>query len=204
FNGDDEFSLIDPDHKTDYLDFIKESISMALKLRSKSLTIHSNALDSKGKVRNRYNNIPDAVKLATMKATLKKCTTLAEKAKITLNLEALNIITDHVGNYLSSTQLAADLTRKIASPNLKILYDVYHMQLNEGNLVNNLVANIDQIGHIHVADVPGRHEPGTGEINYPFIFSTLKKLRYSRLVGFELFPRQSSKEAVKAIQKSLT
>jgi hypothetical protein len=110
--------------------------------------------------------------------TLLECARIAEDSGISMNLEALNVITDHVGNFLRTTRTAAEMTRLIGSPRLKILYDVYHMQLNEGNLCNNIREFIDQIGHIHVADAPGRHEPGTGEINYHRIFAVLEDLGY--------------------------
>jgi hydroxypyruvate isomerase len=116
-----------------------------------------------------------------------------------MNLEALNVIVDHAGNYLVYTREAAEMTRLIKSPKLKILYDIYHMQLNEGNLCGNISAFIDQIGHIHVADVPGRHEPGTGEINYTHVFNHLEKTGYTGLIGYELFPKTTTASAVKAI-----
>ncbi len=81
------------------------------------------------------------------------------------------------------------MIRLIDSPRVKILYDVYHMQLNEGNICDTLTEFIDTIGHIHIADAPGRHEPGTGEINYPNVIKHLEKLGYNGTVGFELIPQ---------------
>jgi hydroxypyruvate isomerase len=130
---------------------------------------------------------------------LLECAKIAEESGIAMNLEALNITTDHVGNYLKTTQMAAEMCRLIGSPKLKILYDVYHMQLNEGSLCDNISRYADQLGHIHVADAPGRHEPGTGEINYANIFAQLEAVGYSGRIGFELFPLKSTAEAVKAI-----
>ena len=91
------------------------------------------------------------------------------------------------------------MCRLIGSPRLKLLYDVYHMQINEGSLCDNISSYIDQIGHIHVADVPGRHEPGTGEINYRKVFDHLESAGYTGVIGYELFPKTSTAEAVKAI-----
>ena len=78
-------------------------------------------------------------------------------------------------------------------------YEQNHMQLNEGSLCDNIRAYCDQFGHIHVADAPGRHEPGTGEINYHNVFSCLEKCGYTGRIGFELFPAATTAEAVKAI-----
>ncbi len=73
------------------------------------------------------------------------------------------------------------------------------MQLNEGSLCDNIKAYADQLGHIHVADAPGRHEPGTGEINYTRVFKALEDCGYTGRVGFELFPETTTANAVKAI-----
>ncbi|MDR0562028.1 MAG: TIM barrel protein [Spirochaetaceae bacterium] len=199
FNGDAAFSLIDPKHKAKYLNFIKKSIDTAFRIDALSVTIHSNALDDQGLVINHYPELSDTVKKCSMFGTLLECACIAEKSGITMNLEPLNSIVDHVGNYLIHTSDAAEMTRLIGSPKLKILYDVYHMQLNEGNICGAISAYCDQIGHIHIADVPGRHEPGTGEINYHKIFDHLEKSGYTGRIGYELFPKTSTADAVKAI-----
>jgi hydroxypyruvate isomerase len=199
FNGDADYSLIDPTHKQPYLEFLKKSVAAAQKIGALSVTIHSNALGDGGLVVHSYPELSDTVKLCSMYDMLLECAKIAESSGIAMNLEGLNITTDHVGNYLQKTQMAADMTRLIGSPMLKVLYDVYHMQLNEGNLCDTLSQTIDQIGHIHVADAPGRHEPGTGEINYKTIFAHLESLGYQGRVGYELFPRTTTAEAVKAI-----
>lgn len=87
------------------------------------------------------------------------------------------------------------------SPKLRVLYDVYHMQLNEGSLCDNIRAYGDQFGHIHIADAPGRHEPGTGEIQYTRVLSCLEETGYTGLVGFELILKTTTAEAVKVIMK---
>lgn len=201
FNGDAELSLIDPAQKTDYLEFLKKSVAAAQKTGARSVTIHSNGLGEGGLVINDYRNLSDTVKLCTMFGTLMECAKIAEESGIQMNLEPLNVTTDHVGNYLQTTRMAAEMTRLIGSPKLKVLYDAYHMQLNEGSLCDNIRRYADQLGHIHVADAPGRHEPGTGEINYAKVLSCLEESGYTGLIGFELIPETSTLEAVKAIMK---
>src|SRR6185295_4761020 len=93
---------------------------------------------------------------------------------------------------------AFELVRKIDSPRLRVLYDVYHMQIMEGDLLATMEANLAEIGHIHVADVPGRHEPGTGEINYTNIARMLRTTGYDRCIGLECFPRGRSEGAIEA------
>lgn len=199
FNGDADYSLIDPTHKKPYLEFLAKSVEAAQKIGARSVTIHSNALGDGGVVVNHYTELSDTVKLCSMYDMLLECAKMAEESGIQMNLEALNITTDHVGNFLANTRMAAEMTRLIGSPKLKILYDVYHMQLNEGSLCDNIRAYADQLGHIHVADAPGRHEPGTGEINYANVFACLEEVGYDGLIGYELFPKTTTDEAVKAI-----
>ena len=152
-----------------------------------------------GVVVTQYDDLSHTVKLCAMFDTLHNCADIAEESGIRMNLEALNVTTDHVGNFLTSTQMAAELTAMVGSPLLKILYDVYHMQLNEGSLCDNIRRYAGQIGHVHVADAPGRHEPGTGEINYRAVYSCLAEAGYRGFIGYELFPKTTPAEAVKAI-----
>ena len=181
--------------------FNGDAVEAAKKVGARSVTIHSNGLGDGGVVINHYDGLSDTVKLCAMFNTLKDCAKIAEESGIFMNLEPLNVTTDHVGNFLQTTRMAAEMTRLIGSPWLRVLYDVYHMQLNEGSLCDNIRAYGDQFGHIHVADAPGRHEPGTGEINYANVLTCLEETGYTGLIGFELMPKVSTAEAVKAIMK---
>jgi hydroxypyruvate isomerase len=201
FNGDADYSLVDPTHRTDYLAFLKQSIAAAKVLGAPSVTIHSNALGEGGWVMNHYHDLSRTVKLCSMFDILGEAAKIAEDNDILLNLEALNIHTDHVGNFLETTQMGTEIVRLINSPNLKLLYDVYHMQINEGRICDTLSAAIAYIGHVHIADAPGRHEPGTGEINYSFVLRHLNCLGYQGIVGCELFPATNTAAAVRAIMQ---
>jgi len=201
FSGDAAYSLVDPEHKEKYLDFYKKSLDVAEKLGAKYVVIHSNALDEKGLVVNHYRELSDTVKLCAMFGTLAECAKLADQKDILTVLEPLNTKIDHVGNFLTKTKMAAEITRLIGSPNLKVMYDVYHMQINEGDLCGNIKKYADQLGHVHVADSPGRHEPGTGEINYKKVLECLEETDYDGLVGYELFPKTTTEEAVKKIME---
>ncbi|MGL4987561.1 MAG: TIM barrel protein [Treponemataceae bacterium] len=199
FNGDADFSLVDPTHKKKYLEYLKQSVEIAKKIGALSVTIHSNALGDQGIVVNHYKELSDTVKICSMYDTLLQCAKIANTNDICMNLEPLNIKTDHKGNFLETTQMAAEITTLIGCEKLKVLYDVYHMQLNEGALCDTISKYVNQFGHIHVADAPCRHEPGTGEINYAKIFSHLELVGYRGIIGFELFPKTTTQEAVKAI-----
>ena len=90
--------------------------------------------------------------------------------------------------FLTSAAEALDIVREVNSSQVQFLYDFFHEQIAEGNLIEKLEKNIDLIGLIHVADVPGRHEPGTGEINYANIYRKLAQLHYYRTVAMEFYP----------------
>ena len=90
--------------------------------------------------------------------------------------------------FLQSAAEAIDIVRTVNHPQVQFLYDLFHEQIAEGNLLEKLDKHIDVIGLIHVADVPGRHEPGTGEINYPFLFGHLDKIGYAGWIGCEYKP----------------
>src|SRR2546425_2744485 len=90
--------------------------------------------------------------------------------------------------YLTSVAEGFEIIGEVNHPKVKFLYDLFHEQIAEGNLIAKLEKNIDKVGLIHIADVPGRHEPGTGEINYENIFRTLGRLKYDRYAAMEFLP----------------
>ncbi len=94
-----------------------------------------------------------------------------------------------------------EIVRAVANPHVKFLYDFFHEQIAEGNLIAKLEKNIDLVGLVHVADVPGRHEPGTGEINYSNIFRKLGDLGYSRFVAMEFVPKGEAASALRAARE---
>ena len=112
---------------------------------------------------------------------------LAAQAGCEVMIEATNPM-DNGPVLLTTTAAAAAFIGSVGRPNVRLQYDVYHMQRTEGDLVTTLDAYWDLIGHIQVADVPGRHEPGTGEINYPFVLDHLARRGYQGAIGLEYRP----------------
>lgn len=110
-----------------------------------------------------------------------------QAAGIKLMIEPINVF-DIPGFYLSRTTQALDIVAEIGSDNLFIQYDIYHMQRMEGELAATIERNLAKIGHIQLADNPGRHEPGTGEINYRFLFQHLDRIGYQGWIGCEYKP----------------
>jgi len=109
-------------------------------------------------------------------------------AGIRLLIEPINFY-DIPGFYLNRTQQALDLIAEVASDNLYVQYDIYHAQRMEGELANTIKANLGRIAHMQLADNPGRNEPGTGEINYRFLFGWLDSIGYDGWIGCEYKPR---------------
>jgi hydroxypyruvate isomerase len=119
----------------------------------------------------------------------------ASQAGVTLLIEPLNPV-DFPDIFLRSTQAAFDLVTQISHPSLRLQYDIYHAQMSEGNLIGTLTSYISWISHIQIADAPGRHQPGTGEINYPNVFAALETLAYGGYIGLEYRPHGSTAESL--------
>lgn len=103
-------------------------------------------------------------------------------------LEPLNVLVDHKGYYLETSRQAFHILQRVGAPEVKLLYDIYHQQITEGNLIDTITKNIDLIGHFHIADVPGRHEPGTGEIHYKNVIAAIDAKGYNGWLGCEYSP----------------
>ena len=129
---------------------------------------------------------PDKVR-ETFVDNLKFAATKLASAGIRLFIEPINT-RDIPDFFLSHTAQALAILDEIASPNLSLQYDIYHMQIMEGDLATTIQRNLPRIGHMQLADNPGRHEPGTGEINYPFLLQFIDKIGYSGWIGCEYKP----------------
>jgi hydroxypyruvate isomerase len=111
-----------------------------------------------------------------------------KQAGIRLLIEPINSLRDIPGFYLNRTRQALDIIADTGSDNLFLQYDIYHMQVMEGNLAETMEKNLAAIAHLQLADNPGRHEPGTGEINYEFLFRHLDRIGYQGWIGCEYKP----------------
>ena len=125
---------------------------------------------------------------------------LFEDNGITAVIEPLNTVVDHRGYYLSSSGEAAEILGEVSSKNVKMLFDIYHQQITEGNVIRNIERYLPLIGHFHVADNPGRHEPGTGELNYANIFEKIAQLGYSGYIGLEFAPTADAFTALEYVK----
>lgn len=207
FSGDDEYSMINPDENSRYVDFLKKSMERAKEIHCKYLVVHSDALNKDGSAKEIDKPLSYEAKLLNMYKVLKAIAPFAEQEEMTLVLEPLNTrvseAQSHKNYFLEYPEPAFELTRQVGSGKIKILYDIYHMQLMAGNVIRTLEKNIDQLGYIHLADAPGRHEPGTGALNCKNILSTLDSMGYAGFVGFELLPSETDEKAIEAIKRIL-
>lgn len=125
---------------------------------------------------------------------LKRVAPIAESADVMLILEPMNIRRDHKGHCLYGSPEAVRICREVGSSHVKINWDLYHMQISEGDLCGRLRDGFDQVGYIQLADHPGRNEPGTGEIHYNRVFKELWDLGYRDYVGLECSPLEGNDE----------
>ncbi len=133
---------------------------------------------------------------------LKAGAKVVEPAGITIILEPLNILVDHPKQLVVTSEQAAHVIRSVGSPNVKILFDIYHQQISEGNLSGNIRKYKDLIGYFQLADHPGRHEPGTGEIQYAHVLKLIHDLGYRDPIGLEMSPKDDPVAAFKAVREA--
>jgi hydroxypyruvate isomerase len=175
--------LVNPEDHDKVIEQFKKAVEAAHKLNVKRLVALSG---------NERNDVSRDQQKQYIIEGLKKLAPIAEAEKVTLVLEPLNVLVDHRGYFLSRSDEAAEILKAVNSPNVKMLFDIYHQQITEGNLIRNIKRNIDLIGHFHVADNPGRHEPGTGEINYRNVFKAIYETGYRELVALEFSPSRGA------------
>jgi hydroxypyruvate isomerase len=147
------------------------------------------------------NVAPEKIR-ETFVANLRFAADKLKVAGIKLLIEAINT-RDIPGFYLNRTQQAADIIEEVGSDNLWVQYDIYHMQIMEGDLAPTLERHFKRIAHLQLADNPGRNEPGTGEINYPFLFGFIDRLGYDGWIGCEYKPKTTTLEGLGWIKSYL-
>jgi hydroxypyruvate isomerase len=133
---------------------------------------------------------------------LKKVAPIAEEHQVMLILEPMNIRVDHKGHCLYGSPAAVRICREVNSKFVKINWDLYHMHISEGDLWGHLKEGFDQVGYLQLADHPGRHEPGTGEIHYPRVLRAAYELGYRDFVGLECTPSASELAAAEAVARA--
>ncbi|GHV45612.1 hydroxypyruvate isomerase [Spirochaetia bacterium] len=185
-------SLTDPGRRPAYLEGLKESIAAAKKLGSSMLI--SQVGGDTGAVR--------AFQHRSVAEGLKAAAPLLEEAGVTLVIEPLNIRVDHGGYFLESSDEGFELVEESGSKNIKLLFDIYHQQITEGDIIRRVTANISRIGHLHAAGCPGRHELFTGELDYRRIFKAIDEAGYSLFTGLEYFPQGDATAGLRELREN--
>jgi hydroxypyruvate isomerase len=130
---------------------------------------------------------------------LKRAAAVLEPHGLVIVIEPLNTLRDHPGQFLNKIPQAFQICRAVGSPSCKILFDIYHQQITEGNLIPNMNAAWDEVAYIQVGDNPGRREPGTGEINYRNVFRHIHSKGFTGVVGMEHGNSRQGREGERAV-----
>jgi hydroxypyruvate isomerase len=186
--------LVNPREREGFLKELHASIEAARQVESKGLVVLTG---------NELGGMRRSEQMANAVSLLREAAPILERNGMTAFVEVLNTYVDHAGYFLYAVRDAAELIDRVGSPSVKILFDIYHVQIMEGNLIENIRMNIDRIGHFHIGDVPGRHQPGTGEINYRNVFRAIYDLgeRYKGFAALEYNPTIGIEENLKLVRE---
>ncbi|PAV31185.1 xylose isomerase [Virgibacillus profundi] len=188
------FNLVDSGQRERYVQGIKDTIVACSILGAKSIITQTG---------NVIEDIPRDKQRETMIETLKICAPLCEEAGVTLEIEPMNGLVDHRGHFLQYSDEAVSILEQVNSPNVKLVFDVYHQQITEGNVIRNATGFSDYINHYHIADNPGRQQPGTGELNYVNILKAIKDTGYTGFIGLECGYTIDPDEAIDHFKQSI-
>jgi hydroxypyruvate isomerase len=189
--------IADPSGREAFLSDLTSFLPIAEKLECSEIIVLSG---------NRIEGVSHEAHHQACVEALKQASDVTARTDITLLLE--NIDQEENPKYfLTSAAEGFEIIRQVDHPRVKFLYDFYHEQISEGNLIEKLEKNIDLVGLVHIADVPGRHQPGTGEINYGNIFRKLAEWKYNRYAAMEFKPSgdpvKTLREAREQVEQSL-
>jgi hydroxypyruvate isomerase len=184
--------LADPETHAEFLEGVERSAQLATRLETRSLIIVTgDTLPRVSRMRQR-----DAITQALVRAA-----PIASAAGVQLVLEPLNTRVDHPGYFLDSTAEGLDIVREVNHPSMRLLYDLYHSMAMGEEPEHVLAGSGHLVGHVHIADVPGRHEPGTGRIDWPRQLAALRKAGYSGAIGLEYMPTRDTESSLELIRR---
>lgn len=172
-------SLVDPEKRDDYIAGLMETISAARYLGVKTIISQVGDFRTGVPQKEQHDSLVDGLKVAAP---------LLEAADITLVIEPLNDLVDHVGYYLVRSDEAFQIIDEVGSDHVKVVFDIYHQQISEGHLISNITDNLNKIGHFHAAGNPGRNELTSGEIHYPSVFDAIRSAEFDGYVALEYWP----------------
>lgn len=180
----------DADAREKFVSEIRESVDVARRVNATWMTVVPGHVDRRLHMDYQNANVIEA---------LKRAVEVLEPHGLVMVLEPLNTLRNHPGMFLTTTPQAHMICKAVGSPSCKILYDIYHQQITEGNLIPNIEAAWDEIPYFQVGDNPGRNEPGTGEINYGNVFKYIRERGFDGIVGMEHGRSISGREGERAV-----
>ena len=187
-------SLVDPAQRQAYKQGLMQTLAVAEQLGCTTIISQVGA---------ERPGIPREEQHESLVRGLRDCAPLLRDHGAALVIEPLNTLVDHRGYYLWSSAEAFSVVDEVASANVRVLFDIYHQQIMEGNLIANITPHIDKIGHFHAAGVPGRHELETGEIDYARVFEAIRQAGYEGAVGLEYMPAKDPVAGLKELGAKL-
>jgi hydroxypyruvate isomerase len=196
-------TLADPDGAQELLRTAEESLKVAEQLDCPRLNVHGTGLDGKGLPVIATDTVTPQMWL-TAARTLTRLAELGERAGRVFTLENLNTAVDHPGTPFARAADTIALVQAVDSPHLRLNLDLYHAQIGEGNLVELVERALPFVGEIQVADVPGRCEPGTGEIHYPAVAAALDRLGYDGVIALEGWASGDPDRALERFREAFT
>lgn len=173
-----EFNLTDPEKRTAWVEGLRETCEAAKLLGVRKL-ITQVGQDTGADREIQHKSIVEG---------LREGVEILERAGVTIMIEPLNTYVNHPGYYLWSAVEGFEIIREVNHPNVKLIFDIYHQQVMEGNIIPNITANLDCIAHLHGAGHPGRHEMQFGESDYKNIIAAVDKAGYTGAIGLEYGP----------------
>ena len=195
--------LVDPYGAEALLASAALSIEASRRLGAPNLNLHGTGLDGKGLPVRPVEVVTGPMWVAAVE-TLAQVAELGEAAGVVFTLENLNTAVDHPGTPFARAADTRTLVAAVGSPHLRMNLDLYHAQIGEGNLIELVRDSVDLLGEVQVADVPGRCEPGTGEINYPAVARALAEAGYTGVVGLEAFASGDDDLALERFRAAFT
>lgn len=182
--------LTDPAKHAEFLEGLKRSIDVAQRLGAPVLIAQAGA-DLPGRTR--------AEQRTALTDCLRKAADILAGSGVVLAVEPLNTLVDHVGYFLPSTEEGLDIIDDVGRPEIRILYDIYHSAVMDEKIAEVLEGRIDRVAHAHLADMPGRHEPGTGRLDWQARVAWLEENGYRGMVGLEYKPTVATEASLRAV-----
>ena len=185
-------SLVDYDKHDDYLKGLKKTCNIAKRMGTRKII---------SQVGNTLLGTSREAQVENLINGLKKADNILKENQMVLVIEPLNVRVDHEGYFLDSSDEAVMICKTLASENIKILFDIYHQQISEGDITRRIKEHKKFIGHFHAADNPGRGRPGKGELNYEYLFKLIENEFDSSVIGLEYFTRDDSASSLSAFMQ---